>query len=146
MIKNKYNLFLTIIGILIIILVIFTLYVATHRASELEGIIVNREDRTYENEVLKTYSEYLTFLDKYSALGKLDEDDFIEYDYLIDIIPYAENMTIKKINVIINDDIIRIEYDINKQLKDDSEKVLINFIPIEKNNIDVLPKVTRSFK
>ena len=55
-------------------------------------------------------------------------------------------MTIKKINVIINDDIIRIEYDINKQLKDDSEKVLINFIPIEKNNIDELPKVTRSFK
>ena len=144
--NNKYNVFLTIIGVLIVVLVIFTIYVATHRASELEGIIIFKEDIEYENEVLKTYDEYVTFLDKYSALGKLDEDDFVKYDYLIDYIPYVENMTIKSINVVINDDYINITYDVNKEIDNESLKLLISFIPIEKNNIDELPKVTQNFK
>ena len=128
--NNSYNILLSFIGFLIVILVIFTVYVATHRASELEGIIIYKEDRTYENEVIRNYDEYVTFLDKYSALGKLDEDDFIKYDYLIDYIPYVEVMTIKSINVTINDDFISIDYDINKKLDDNSVKLLINFIPI----------------
>ena len=144
--SRAYNIFLTIIGLLIVVLVIFTIYVATHRASELEGIIIYKEDITYEDEVLRTYDEYSAFLNKYSALGKLNEKDFIKYDYLIDYIPYVEDMTIKSINVVINDNYINITYDVNKKIDNDTAKLLISFIPIEKNNIDELPEINQIFK
>ena len=134
----------------ILILLAITLIIATwltfKNNNNIESVIVDSKiNLANENLVLKNYEEYQAFLTKYDILGKLTNNNFTNYDYIIDVIPYENDLQIISININISND-FKIIYETNPKINPDGQKNLINFIPISKNTISKLKKIDHEFK
>lgn len=142
----KRGIILTIITVVIIALAGFLgWHLSKNNQSSIEGIIINKIDvESVEARLITTYEEYKSLLNEYNAMGKLTKEDFESFDYLIDYIPYFDGMAIDNINVEIGFE-INIEYDLNKEVEE-TNQLLINFIPLNKGTLSSIKKVNRSYK
>ncbi len=137
-----------IFGILILLTIslIIATWVTMKNSNNIETVIVDQEiNFPNENLVLKNYEEYQAFLTKYNILGKMTNKNFEEYDYIVDIIPYENDMQIISININISNN-FKIIYETSPKVKEESQKRLINFIPISKNTISNLKEIDHEFK
>ena len=104
----------------------------------IESVVINKDNNiSYEKEVIKDIGKYQEILSKYNILGKLTSNDFENNDYILDFIPYEENLEI--INIAINIDNagnVLIKYETDPPIGENKEKILINFIPIQKGILE----------
>lgn len=112
-----------------------------------EGIIIKNTGEEHDSKLLRAYTEYTDLL---SDLGIakdvfLTAGDFKEKDYIIDYIYYEEGLKIEEINLDITDKGTIIEYEVNKKVED-SDEILIYFIPIEKDTLSSYKFASREFK
>ncbi len=147
--KNiKYNL---IVGLLVIIVVIVAGLAGIYFGGGFKpkvianGIVLNKND-DYVSTFIKTYDEYVNLLDKYNITNVvlLTNNDFNDYDYLVDFINYKDDLDIKNIDIFIEDDGITLTYTVNKRI-DDSKKMLMYFIPVNKDSLEITNIKSREF-
>lgn len=109
-----------------------------------QGIVVSKSNN--ESKLLTSYDDYTKLMDEY-GIGNytiLTNNSFENNDYLVDFIKYKDNLEIKNISLEINDDGVKIVYDVNKEIKN-SSKYLMYFIPIEKGTLDNLKVTSQVF-
>lgn len=112
------------------------------------GIVLNKlNDYEYESVLIKNYNEYEELLKKYNVSGVefFTEDDFEKRDYIVDFINYNDELIINNIDIEIVDNGIILNYQVNMEVESD-EKLLMYFIPLDKNLINNLNIVDRSFE
>jgi len=139
---------LGIIAVLILFLsgiLVFKMF--NEKMDEIEGIIIVKENnQLYETFLIKTYEEYQNILNKHNALGKISKEDFNEFDYIVDYVPYIKDMQILDISVNVKDlEELDIVYDLSVEVKD-TDKLLVNFIQVPKNRISGISSVNKSYK
>ena len=79
-----------------------------------------------------------------SEFTLLTNNSFENNDYIVDFIKYKDNLEIKNISLEINDDGVKIIYDVNKKIKN-SSKYLMYFIPIQKGTLNELKVTSQVF-
>lgn len=79
-----------------------------------------------------------------SEFTLLTNNSFEKNDYIVDFVKYKDSLEIKNINLEINDDGVKIIYDVNKEIKN-SSKYLMYFIPIEKSTLNDLKVISQVF-
>ena len=101
-----------------------------------DGIIIENKFDNYDSMLIKNYDEYIELLKKYKINEQvfLTNGDLEENDYIVDFINYDNTLKIYNINLEFTDNGINLEYEINKEINNNSKK-LIYFIPINKNSI-----------
>lgn len=138
---------LFILGALIIVLlgIGVSYFVTYYNVKTFEGLILNKDDNyEFENVIVTSYQEYQDVLEKYNGMGKLTKDDFTDKDYFVDFVPYVKDMTINDIEIEMLDKDVTIVYTIDKDVSG-SNKLLVNFIPIEKGQITEFDKVEHEY-
>lgn len=121
-------------------------FIATRNVTDIEGIIIKDENLNYETKLITTYAEYEAILNEHNALGKLTEADFEEIDCIVDYIPYMKDMSINNIDVnVLDEDTIKISYSLSKEVED-TGKLLIYFIKVDKGSIPEFSEVEREYK
>ena len=142
---RKFILFVLAFLILALLALGVTYFVTYYNVKTFEGLIVNKDDDyDFKQEILTTYSDYQDVLDKYNGMGKLTSEDFTDRDYLVDFVPYVKDMTINDIEIEVMDKNINIIYTIDKDVSK-SNKLLVNFIPVEKGKIIEFDEVTHQY-
>ena len=137
-----------IISITLVILLVIATWLTKKYDNNIESVVIVKDDNeSYEKMVIRNYNDYQEVLTKYNILGKLRENDFTSNDYILDFIPYVEDMQIINIAININDNNISINYETKPKIINENEKILINFIPIPKDmdNRENI-KITNNFK
>lgn len=109
-----------------------------------QGIVVSKTNN--ESKLLTSYDDYTKLMDEYgtSEFTLLTNNSFEKNDYLVDFIKYKDSLEIKNISLEINDDGVKIIYDVNKEIKN-SSKYLMYFIPIEKSTLNDLKVTSQVF-
>lgn len=109
-----------------------------------QGIVVSKSKN--ESKLLTSYDAYTKLMNEYgtSEFTLLTNNSFENNDYIVDFVKYKDSLEIKNINLEINDDGVKIIYDINKEIKN-SSKYLMYFIPIEKGTLDNLKVTSQVF-
>lgn len=109
-----------------------------------QGIVVLKSNN--ESKLLTSYDDYTKLMNEYgtSEFTLLTNNSFENNDYIVDFIKYKDNLEIKNISLEINDDGVKIIYDVNKEIKN-SSKYLMYFIPIEKGTLDNLKVTSQVF-
>lgn len=109
-----------------------------------QGIVVSKSNN--ESKLLTSYDDYAKLMDEYgtSEFTLLTNNSFENNDYIVDFIKYKDNLEIKNISLEINDDGVKIIYDVNKEIKN-SSKYLMYFIPIEKGTLNDLKVTSQVF-
>ena len=109
-----------------------------------QGIVVSKSNN--ESKLLTSYDDYTKLMDEYgtSEFTLLTNNSFENNDYIVDFIKYKDNLEIKNISLEINDDSVKIVYDVNKEIKN-SSKYLMYFIPIEKSTLNDLKVTSQVF-
>ena len=109
-----------------------------------EGIVVSKKNN--ESKLLTNYEDYTKLMKEYdtSDFTILTNNSFDTNDYIVDFIKYKDNLKIENISIEINDDGVKIVYDVNKEIKN-SNKYLMYFIPIEKGTLSELKVTSQVF-
>lgn len=142
--KTRNIIFIVSIIILITILIIVSFILNMHK-TDIESAIIQKEDTMeYIPLFIGNYDEYNDILLKYHILGKLSNNDFYAQDYIVDFIPYQKNLKIINIDIQVSNK-IKIIYKTNPQITN-SNKLIINFIPIQKNIINNEKIIEHEFK
>ena len=127
------------IGVLVVIVVITSAIIGmaaaeyfTRPIAVANGIVVSNKNN--EGELLTSYEEYTKLMEKYNTSDfiVLTNNNFENNDYIVDFIKYKDDLEIYNISLEINDDGIKVIYDVNKEVKK-SNKYLMYFIPVEKS-------------
>lgn len=108
------------------------------------SIIINKENKDYTDVVLTNYEEYQAFISEYNINGKMTEKEFENKDYIADFIPYVKNLKIINIEVYLDSD-LKIVYETDPMVMD-SDKLLVNFMPIDKGALPKINSVDKEFK
>lgn len=141
--KNKIIITLLVIGVIIISMLLGMAAAGFFSKPEAvaQGIVVSKSKN--ESRLLTSYDDYTKLMNEYgtSEFTVLTNNSFESNDYVVDFIKYKDNLEIKNIGLEINDDGVKIIYDVNKEIKN-SNKYLMYFIPIEKGILSEL-KVTK---
>ena len=109
-----------------------------------QGIVVSKSNN--ESKLLTSYDDYTKLMDEYgtSEFTLLTNNSFENNDYIVDFIKYKDNLEIKNISLEINDDSVKIVYDVNKEIKN-SSKYLMYFIPIQKGTLNEIKITSQVF-
>ncbi len=109
-----------------------------------QGIVVSKSNN--ESKLLTSYDDYTKLMDEYgtSEFTLLTNNSFENNDYIVDFIKYKDNLEIKNISLEINDDGVKIIYDVNKKIKN-SSKYLMYFIPIQKGTLNEIKITSQVF-
>lgn len=144
--KNKIIIILLVIGVIIISMLLGMSAAGyfTKPKAVVQGIVVSKSKN--ESKLLTSYDDYTKLMDDYgtSEFILLTNDSFENNDYIVDFIKYKDNLKIKNISLEINDDGVKIIYDVNKEIKN-SSKYLMYFIPIEKSTLNDLKVTSQVF-
>lgn len=112
-----------------------------------EGIIIPDKDKDYESVLITSYTAYTDLLrklgiakDVFLTAGDLDKND-----YIIDYIYYEDGMKVEDIYLDITDDGVNIKYVVNKEINN-SDEILIYFIPLEKGTLSDYTFAGREFE
>ena len=144
--KNKIMIILLAIGVIIIstLLGMSAAGYFTKPKVVAQGIVVSKTNN--ESKLLTSYDDYTKLMDEYgtSEFTLLTNNSFEKNDYLVDFIKYKDNLEIKNISLEINDDGVKIIYDVNEEIKN-SSKYLMYFIPIEKSTLNDLKVTSQVF-
>lgn len=144
--KNKIMIILLAIGVIIIstLLGMSAAGYFTKLKVVAQGIVVSKTNN--ESKLLTSYDDYTKLMDEYgtSEFTLLTNNSFEKNDYLVDFIKYKDSLEIKNISLEINDDGVKIIYDVNKEIKN-SSKYLMYFIPIEKSTLNDLKVTSQVF-
>lgn len=139
------------IGVLVILVIVVSMLLGmtaagffTKPKAVAQGIVVSKSNN--ESKLLTSYDDYTKLMDEYgtSEFTLLTNNSFENNDYIVDFIKYKDNLEIKNISLEINDDGVKIIYDVNKEIKN-SSKYLMYFIPIEKGTLDNLKVTSQVF-
>lgn len=126
------------VGVLVVIVVIVSLIIGmaaagyfTKPIAVANGIVVSSKNN--EGKLLTSYEEYTKLMEEYntSDFVVLTNNSFESNDYIVDFIKYNDDLEIYNISLEVNDDGIKVIYDVNKEVKK-SNKYLMYFIPVEK--------------
>lgn len=109
-----------------------------------QGIVVSKTNN--ESKLLTSYDDYTKLMNEYGTneFTLLTNNSFDNNDYIVDFVKYKDNLEIKNINLEINNDGVKIIYDVNKEIKN-SSKYLMYFIPIEKSTLNDLKVISQVF-
>lgn len=144
--KNKIIIILLVIGVIIISMLLGMSAAGYFTKPKVvaQGIVVSKTNN--ESKLLTSYDDYTKLMDEYgtSEFTLLTNNSFEKNDYLVDFIKYKDSLEIKNINLEINDDGVKIVYDVNKETKK-SSKYLMYFIPIEKSTLNDLKVTSQVF-
>ena len=144
--KNKIIIVLLVIGVIIISMILGMSAAGyfTKPKAVAQGIVVSKTNN--ESKLLTSYDDYTKLMNEYglSDYTLLTNNSFEKNDYIVDFVKYNDSLEIKNINLEINDDGVKIIYDVNKEIKN-SSKYLMYFIPIEKGTLDNLKVTSQVF-
>lgn len=109
-----------------------------------QGIVVSKSKN--ESKLLTSYDAYTKLMNEYgtSEFTLLTNNSFENNDYIVDFVKYKDSLEIKNISLEINDDGVKIIYDVNKEIKN-SSKYLMYFIPIQKGTLNELKVTSQVF-
>ena len=142
-----------IIVIILIILVIIIagglgIYVGSRNTENLsiaEGIVINKEnDQDYNVKFITNSEEYNDLINKFNLKNKLNINDLDTNDYIIDFLPYENDLIIKDIKLEIDSNKISLTYYLNKKINS-NEQYLVYMIPIKKGTIKTFNIEDRKF-
>ena len=144
--KRKIIIVLLVIGVTIISMILGMSAAGyfTKPKAVAQGIVVSKTNN--ESKLLTSYDDYTKLMNEYgiSDYTLLTNNSFEKNDYIVDFVKYKDSLEIKNINLEINDDGVKIIYDVNKEIKN-SSKYLMYFIPIEKGTLDNLKVTSQVF-
>ena len=144
--KNKIIIILLVIGVIIISMLLGMSAAGyfTKPKAVAQGIVVSKTKN--ESKLLTSYDDYTKLMNEYGTneFTLLTNNSFEKNDYIVDFVKYKDNLEIKNINLEINDDGVKIIYDVNKEIKN-SSKYLMYFIPIEKSTLNDLKVTSQVF-
>lgn len=144
--KKKIIIVLLVVGVIIISMLLGMTSAGyfTKPKAVAEGIVVSKKNN--ESKLLTNYEDYTKLMKEYdtSDFTILTNNSFDSNDYIVDFIKYKDNLEIENISLEINDDGVKIVYDVNKEIKN-SNKYLMYFIPIEKGTLDNLKVTSQVF-
>ena len=112
-----------------------------------DGIVISKEKNTiYGTKFITNLKQYEGFIKDYNLEGIINKDEvnFKVYDYIIDFIPYNNDLIIKDINVNVANEGIVLKYNLNKKISNDKQ-LLIYTIPVNKNTIKKFKLIDRKF-
>lgn len=139
------------IGVLVIVVTVVSMLLGmtaagyfTKPKAVAQGIVVSKSNN--ESKLLTSYDDYTKLMDEYgtSEFTLLTNNSFENNDYIVDFIKYKDNLEIKNISLEINDDSVKIVYDVNKEIKN-SSKYLMYFIPIQKGTLNEMKITSQVF-
>ena len=144
--KKKIIIVLLVVGVIIISMLLGMTAAGyfTKPKAVAEGIVVSKKNN--ESKLLTSYDDYTKLMNEYgtSDFTILTNNSFEKNDYIVDFIKYKDNLEIENISLEINDDGVKIVYDVNKEIKN-SNKYLMYFIPIEKGTLSELKVTSQVF-
>ena len=144
--KKKIIIVLLVVGVIIISMLLGMTSAGyfTKPKAVAEGIVVSKKNN--ESKLLTNYEDYTNLMKEYdtSDFTILTNNSFDTNDYIVDFIKYKDNLEIENISLEINDDGVKIVYDVNKEIKN-SNKYLMYFIPIEKGTLSELKVTSQVF-
>ncbi len=144
--KNKIIIVLLVIGVIIIFMLLGMSAAGyfTKPKAVAQGIVVSKSKN--ESKLLTSYDDYTKLMNEYgtSEFTLLTNNSFEKNDYIVDFVKYKDSLEIKNINLEINDDGVKIIYDVNKEIKN-SSKYLMYFIPIQKGTLNELKVTSQVF-
>lgn len=144
--KKKIIIVLLVIGVIIISMLLGMSAAGyfTKPKAVVQGIVVSKSKN--ESKLLTSYDDYTKLMDEYgtSEFTLLTNNSFEKNDYIVDFVKYKDNLEIKNISLEINDDGVKIIYDVNEEIKN-SSKYLMYFIPIEKSTLNDLKVTSQVF-
>ena len=144
--KKKIIIVLLVVGVIIISMLLGMTSAGyfTKPKAVAEGIVVSKKNN--ESKLLTNYEDYINLMKEYdtSDFTILTNNSFDTNDYIVDFIKYKDNLEIEHISLEINDDGVKIVYDVNKEIKN-SNKYLMYFIPIEKGTLSELKVTSQVF-
>lgn len=144
--KKKIIIVLLVVGVIIISMLLGMTSAGyfTKPKAVAEGIVVSKKNN--ESKLLTNYEDYTNLMKEYdtSDFTILTNNSFEKNDYIVDFIKYKDNLEIENISLEINDDGVKIVYDVNKEIKN-SNKYLMYFIPIEKGTLSELKVTSQVF-
>lgn len=144
--KKKIIIVLLVVGVIIISMLLGMTSAGyfTKPKAVAEGIVVSKKNN--ESKLLTNYEDYTKLMKEYdtSDFTILTNNSFDTNDYIVDFIKYKDNLEIENISLEINDDGVKIVYDVNKKIKN-SNKYLMYFIPIEKGTLSELKVTSQVF-
>ncbi len=131
----KLNKFLGILflSLSVIIIILVVIWHGLKENNIMSTVIPKDNQKDYNSIVIHDYPTYFTTINKYQGEIKLKPEDFRDYDYILNFIPYQNNLKIKKSHVIVGEEITVI-YKLNKPITDANEYV-INLVKINKGII-----------
>ena len=116
-----------------------------NKTSIAEGIVIPKDnDKDYSIKFITNKKDFDELSNKFNVQDKLDVNDFEKYDYIIDFIPYDNNLLIKDIDLVISGNNVNLTYYTNKEVKN-YDKYLVYVIPINKGTIKVFNFENRNF-
>lgn len=144
--KKKIIIVLLVVGVIIISMLLGMIAAGyfTKPKAVAQGIVVSKTNN--ESKLLTSYDDYTKLMNEYGTneFTLLTNNSFDNNDYIVDFVKYKDNLEIKNINLEINDDGVKIIYDVNKEIKN-SSKYLMYFIPIEKSTLNDLKVTSQVF-
>ena len=144
--KKKIIIVLLVIGVIIISMLLGMIAAGyfTKPKAVAQGIVVSKTNN--ESKLLTSYDDYTKLMNEYGTneFTLLTNNSFEKNDYIVDFVKYKDSLEIKNINLEINNDGVKIIYDVNKEIKN-SSKYLMYFIPIEKSTLNDLKVISQVF-
>ena len=145
--KNWQLISFFVLTITLTIILLIATWLLKNNQNGIESVVIKQSnDISYEKEVIQDLSRYQEILNKYNIFGKLTNNDFKNNDYILDFIPYQKDLEIINIAVNIdNNGDVLIKYETNLKKDENSEKILINFIPIQKGILKSDAKISNNY-
>ena len=103
----KLNKFLGILflSLSIIIIILASIWNNLKNNNVMATVIPKDNQKDYSPVIIRDYTTYFNILNKYQGEIRLKPEDFRDYDYILNFIPYQENLKIKKTHVIVSEEI-----------------------------------------
>ncbi len=150
--RNKGKLKIGIISFLIIIGAAFLGWFIAGGFRQSHGVInglvvniVNYQD--YSTKMITTYDQYQKVLAENGLMAEKDtlkEKNFKKKDYIVDYIPYGEDLKVRNIELTVQNNSASLIYYVNKSVEE-NEKLLLYFIPVKKGSIKEFTLANRKF-